>query len=826
MPTSLRLAIAELRAHPGRAVLPAVALLVGVACLLATLLLSDAMARSAAQGARALPAGTDLVVLPEPFSGGRLDQATADRIAAAPGVRAVVPERRVELDLLLDDGRATEERTVADVDPDGSVAIAQGRPPAADGEIAVDRVTAHRHHLVPGGLISIADAEGRPVQVVVSGITERGATSGSPTASIGPALAARVDPQPVTTALAVQGGALDAVDQAAGPTAVTRTAATVTAERGDATELWVMLLPFSLLALATAVFVASATFRAVYLQRQRTTALLRCLGAFRGPLLTANLVEALISGALAGLAGALLSGPLARALGAVMDGVGLSEMFGAVDLAPAALPSPTYLVIGVVTAAVLSAVAALRPSLSAARVAPLAALRTADGTIAVPRLRRRLLGGALLVSAVALGAGALVLKQSAAAVFLVFFSSMCAATALFGVFGPVVVPALSRVFGAVATRLGGPAESKAQWKLATAEVRRVPQRAASVALPLLLASAMVSFFAVTAGTTQTALSGVAEQRPDAQVADTGRRPLPPEAVAAAENAPEVRAAVPVTVAEGAWPTTDTTGARPTRATVMLADPTRMRDWLAAEDVTVQLGADEVLLASHTAGALGVQRGDTVTLNDLPGGPRTARFTDVVDGGLLNYADAVFGTPDPEGVTRVLVSLRDGADPDAYQAAVAAALPDNPTTLITTLSDWGAETQASLDQGLTLLMLLMGLSAAVAVTGIGTALTISVQERRKELALRRALGVTRGGLLGGVLAEAVLLALTGLLGGGLFGTFYAELLLAGLGLLVWPSAAVAPLLVGGSAVLALAVLSALAPARSAARIRPAAGLSSG
>ncbi|ACU36178.1 FtsX-like permease family protein [Actinosynnema mirum] len=822
MPTSLRLAIAELRAHPGRAVLPAVALLVGVACLLATLLLSDAMARSAAEGARALPTGTDLVVLPEPFSGGRLDQAMADRIAAVPGVREVVPERRVELDLLLDAGRATEERTVADVDPDGSVAIAQGRPPAADGEIAVDRVTAHRHDLVAGGLVSLADANGRPIQVVISGITERGATSGSPTASIGPDLAAKVDPEPVTTALAVRGGALDAVDQAAGPTAVTRTAATVTAERGDATELWVMLLPFSLLALATAVFVASATFRAVYLQRQRTTALLRCLGAFRGPLLTANLVEALISGVLAGLVGALLSGPLARALGAVMDGAGLSEMFGAVDLDPAALPSPTYLVIGVVTAAVLSAVAALRPSLSAARVAPLAALRTADGTIAVPRLRRRLLGGALLVAAVALGAGALVLQQSAAAVFLVFFSSMCAATALFGVFGPVVVPALSRVFGAVATRLGGPAEAKAQWKLATAEVRRVPQRAASVALPLLLASAMVSFFAVTAGTTQAAFDGFAEVRPDAQVADTGRRPLPAEVVTAAEDRPEVSASVPVVVTEGAWGTT----ADAARATVVLADPTRMRDWLAAEGVTAGLAPGDVLLASHTARNLGVQRGDTVTLNDLPGGPRTARFTDVVDGGLLNYADAVFGTPDPEGVTRVLVSLRDDADPAAYRTAVTAALPGHPTVETTTASGWDADAQEALDQGLTLLMLLMGLSVAVAVTGIGTALTISVQERRKELALRRALGVTRGGLLGGVLAEAVLLALTGLLGGGLFGTFYAELLLAGLGVLVWPSAAVAPLLIGGSAVLALAVLSAFAPARSAARIRPAAGLSSG
>ena len=118
--------------------------------------------------------------------------------------------------------------------------------------------------------------------------------------------------------------------------------------------------------------------------------------------------------------------------------------------------------------------------------------------------------------------------------------------------------------------------------------------------------------------------------------------------------------------------------------------------------------------------------------------------------------------------------------------------------------------------------------AVAVTGIGTALTISVQERRKELALRRALGVTQGGLQGGVIAEAIMLALVGVIGGGVLGFGYAEIAILSTGLdLTLPGLSVVlPLVIGAAAVVVLAVVAAFGPSRGASRIRPAAGLASG
>ncbi|MEU5692191.1 FtsX-like permease family protein [Actinosynnema sp. NPDC020468] len=826
MPTSLRLAVAEFRERPGRAVLPGVALVVGVACLLAALMLSDAMVAATRDGQPVVPAKVDLVVrtLPELDQPVPLDQAVVDRIAAVPGVTEVLPARQVRADLLGADGRAGRDRATADVEVDRDgyrrVPILDGRSPAADGEIAVDRVTAYQRGLRPGSAVRIADADGRPMDVVVRGVTKRGSLGEEPLLVVGEGLAARLGGTPAVLSLHVVGGDAGAVAAAAGPSFRVGSAASVSAEP-PSREILLLLLPFSILALATAVFVASATYRAVYLQRQRHTALLRCLGAFRGPLVLANLVEALVTGAVAGALGSLLGGTVGWLLARLLDVTGMSAVMGAVELSPSFLPSTPQLVLGAVVAASLSTFAAVRPALAATRVAPLAALRTSEGQTpdrSVVR-RRRILGGVLVVGAVVLAGLALMAGGSIAAIFLALFSGIAGVAGLFGVLGPVVVPALGRIFGSVASRFGG-----AQWKLAAAEVRRVPQRSASVAMPLILASAMVVFFAVTAGSAQRMEDDFAtEPKPDAVVTDAGNRPLGGD-VTSAVNRPEVAGSVVVHAAEGSrldelgrrWPTT-----------VLGVDPASMSAWLAGR---ASVGADfrsgTVLLSDRAITRLNARLGESVTLDGLPGGARTGTLVGTFPETLLDDADAVIADPTLAPATAVLVSFKPGADPAAYQAGVRAALPAAPTVLVKTGVDEAARTQHYLDMGIMLLMVLLGLSVAVAVTGIGTALTISVQERRKEMALRRALGVTKGGVQGGVVAEAVLLALVGVLGGGVFGFLYAELALGVFGVMVWPTGALVPLLAGGAGVVALAVLAAFGPARGASRIRPAAGLAAG
>ncbi|ONI84978.1 ABC transporter permease [Saccharothrix sp. ALI-22-I] len=823
MPTSLRLAVAEFRNRPGRAVLPGVALVVGVACLLAALMLSDAMVRATDDGTPVVPESVDLVVRPVYDSDAVLDQTTADRVAHAAGVTQVHPVREVRTDLLLDGGRANDRRATADVelDRDGlrRVPILEGRSPGSDGEIAIDRVTAYEHGLKPGGAVKLADAAGKPLDVVVRGITKRGSLGEEPRIVVGEGLAAKLDGTPRFQSLHVVGGDLDAVAQAAGAGFRVDTRASVVAEPPN-NDLAVMLLPFSILALATSVFVASATYRAVYAQRQRHTALLRCLGAHRGPLVWANLFEALLTGAVAGAVGAVLGGSVAWLLARLFDTTGLSALLGAVELSPPLLPTVGQLVIGVVTASALSAFAAVRPALAAARISPLAALRTSEGQTsdqAVVR-RRRVFGITLVAAAAAMAALAVLFNGSLPAIFLVLFSGITAVFGLFGVLGPVIVPALGRIFGSVASRFGG-----AQWKLAAAEVRRVPQRSASVAMPLLLAAAMVTFFAVTVGSAQRMEDEFSnEPKPDAVVVDSGGRALD-GGVGAAADRPEAASTVVVHGIDVQQRDVDGFGF-PTQ--VVGADPDRMREWLTRQNVNADFKTGTVLLNEWYAERFGAQLGRPFTVEGLPGGPRTATVVGTFTGSLLDDADVVLPDPGLAPPSKVLVSFRPGADPAAYQEGVRASLTGSPTVLVKTKADESAQSQRYLDLGIVMLMVLLGLSVAVAVTGIGTALTISVQERRKELALRRALGVTKGGLQGGVVAEAVLLALVGVLGGGVFGLVYAELTLAAIGVFAWPTAAVLPLLVGGAGVVVLAVVAAFGPARGASRIRPAAGLAAG
>ncbi|HUQ60204.1 FtsX-like permease family protein [Lentzea sp.] len=801
MSTSLRLGIAEFRARPGRALLPGVALVVGVACLLAALVLSDALGRSVDEGAPLTPSSVGHVVevKPQPYDSDpvaeenrpKLDDAVLAKLS---GVGRAVPVQIAQADLLDSNGRAGQHRAEVNVQQPDLVRwpLAEGTQPAADGEIAVDKITAYERGLKPGDEVSLAAADGKPLTVTVTGVMKKGGIDAQPVLVAGPDLARKLDPQPFTKQIWVIGGARDAVKAAAGASYVVWDPAPDADKVGD--DLTFVLLPFSILALATAVFVAAATFRAVYAQRQRQTALLRCIGAQRGPLVRRSLFEALLTGVVAGVGGALLGGPMAWILARTFDVTGISVLFGAVELSPALLPSLGYVILGVVVAAVLSVVAAVRPALNAARVSPLAALRDAENEVPTRSVRRlRLVFGLLFTSGAAvLALGAVAAKGSSVAPLAVTFSAIAAVTGLFWILGPITVPFIARLFG----KIGGTRWT--QWKLAGAEVRRMPQRSASVALPLLLASSMVTFFLVLLGTAQEMTYSFAnEERPDATVVDAGERPLPP--IPAQDG---VAASVVLHKAENG------SG----------ADPEEFKTWLRAQNVAgaEQFTAGTAIVPTHWEEKPFVESGG-----------KRYEVVGTVPGTLTAYTPIIGGlTSGP--AEKVLVALKPGTDPARFRTGLQAALPNNPTVIVQTDADERAEADRYMHLGTVLMMVLLGLSVAVAVTGIGTALTISVQERRKELALRRALGVTRGGLQGGVIAEAVMLALVGVIGGGALGFGYAVIAILSVGIpLVLPTASVVlPLVIGAVAVVALAVLAAFGPSRGASRIRPAAGLASG
>lgn len=187
------------------------------------------------------------------------------------------------------------------------------------------------------------------------------------------------------------------------------------------------------------------------------------------------------------------------------------------------------------------------------------------------------------------------------------------------------------------------------------------------------------------------------------------------------------------------------------------------------------GASEVMLAPESAAALGVGVGDTVELTGsrssgtytvtgiafVPEGSHNsydtgawmnaAGYDELIDGFKFHTAD---------------LTLRDGADRDAVAARVGSAVaevlgrPEDASEVLQPRSP--PSRLAELQQIQRLPLLLAAFLALLAVAAVGHALATAVRRRRHDLAVLRAIGVTRGQTRATVLVQAAVLALVGLL----------------------------------------------------------------
>ena len=121
-------------------------------------------------------------------------------------------------------------------------------------------------------------------------------------------------------------------------------------------------------------------------------------------------------------------------------------------------------------------------------------------------------------------------------------------------------------------------------------------------------------------------------------------------------------------------------------------------------------------------------------------------------------------------------------------------------------------------------LLAGLGTAgvaLALLGLVAVVHNQVQRRRRDIAIRLALGATRHGVVGGLVREGAQLAIVGALVGGVISVGTGGLLTS----LLYGVAPGDPLTLGSVAalVVALAALAVWVPARRAARVEPAEAL---
>ncbi len=816
----LRLSIATLRHQSRRYLAPGLAVVLGIAFIAATLVLTDTLSSSMKQSVAGQYERYSAVVAPAEDAD-ELPASLLDEVTTADGVESVDAIRQSGAMMRAGSGELYSMVTTAPENADHE--ISAGREPRTRTEVMLDESTADSAQVEVGDTVPFTSFEEgeRSTDATVVGIVDVGKDP-----RYGPGMQpVFATPEGVTaltgasgwTELDVVGGPDEeslatAVEEAVSQEGVETSTATeyaddqVAALTGGTDMIGAFMLAFAVIALFVSAIVIGNTFSILLARRARETALLRTVGSTRGQVVRSALLEALVVALVFSGLGVLAGIGLARALvvaGETFGGDALPEIVFTVPLRAVVVPLAVGLVVVLV--------AALRPVLRASRVAPLEALRP-DAAVTA-RSRRgilRIVAGLVLMG---LGAGALVLAATQHVVevgvaggLLSFTGVLLAASAL--------VPAVARAVGVIAARPFG-----VPGRLAVENAVRNPARAAATASALLVGVTLVTMTAVGAATTKTVVSEIVDEQYPVDVIVSGS-----EIDCTSSSALEDVDGVDTTaLVSGSTVDAPKAGVRD-QAVGVLPDgaETVARD----AEALPSPEEGEVVLSEEAASTAGVDEGDEISLAGADG---TVDLRVAVDGrfeGWLVTEAAMADLDTSAPSTTMLLRLEDSADVSTTMTDIQQVAGGIEGATVDGAAPTRDANMNALDTALAVVLALLGISVIIAVVGIANTLSLSVIERTRESALMRALGLTRGQLRRMLAVEAVLLALVGVLVGGVLGTVYA---LSGVSALLGEHGSVTPQLPWGQLALVAVVavvaglLASVLPARRAARVAPSAAL---
>lgn len=796
--------LASLRIHIRRYVAAAIAVAVAVAFVVVVGVLTSGAHSGLMDGLGAPYRNADYVISAAGWPSSELDPKTAiayterhGENAAATG-RASLPARA--------NGRRLSETTVGPIATSEQwrwQKLSSGRYPAGMGEAVADVYFALAENLEVGDRVRIGEgAAARDVRVV--GLVE----SPSPPAQASmyvtwPQLLQWRDRLHVT-AVAVRGkvGQLPEGAKAQSPDGFAAERLAYVQNRVD--SLTVILLLFATTAIFVSVLVIANTFSILFAQRLRDFALLRCIGATRRQVVRSVRREAAVVGVLASLTGTLIGIGLGYGLIPLIN-----ALTPAIPLGTARLPTP-WLLGGFAIGLVVTMVASWSPTRRVVQVSPLAALRpnapvgvrTAAGLVRlVPAAILLVTGLALLGVAMARGSTPVMVAGGGA----VFAGVL--------LFGPVLVPHLVRIFG---TPLG-PAG-----RLATKNAVRNPQRTATTTASLLVGVTLTTAVLTGMAAWRSSLAEqIGRDHPIDVTLTSPKEPVTTDLLDRVRHTAGVEQAIAV---DGAAARVAGLG-KPIPVVAAPAAAQVARDGGAFARVRPGM----IRIDSEAFGKnLGLRPGDRVTVRV---GDRRARLRVTIGTG---WGPA--GVVAPE----TLATLTDAteahviwirASPGADPARLGADLDELADPIGATVEN-GLRTWESLDRQVATYtwsaLGLLGIAIVIALIGIANTLGLSVLERAREHAMLRAIGLTRRQLRRMLAAEAVLLSVVATLLGTVIGIGFAWV---GYETIVKRAIRYAtmqvPWLSLGAVVLIAALaglLAAVLPARRAARVTPAAGLS--
>ena len=578
------------------------------------------------------------------------------------------------------------------------------------------------------------------------------------------------------------------------------------------------LLAFAGIAVLVGAFVTFNTISITVTQRIREFATLRSLGASRRQVLRSVLIEGLCIGVLASLVGLFAGLGLAKGLEAVFDALGLSLPTAGLVFAGRTAIVSLLLGIGVTT------IASLVPALRATRIPPVAAMRE-GATLPPSRISRRrppIVAVVLLLGVAMLAYGSFGALDTLPAIELIGAGCLAMFVGV-GLGAAAAVPPLAAAVGAPARRFGGEAG-----RLASDNATRNPIRTARTAAALMVGLALV---------TVVATLGAGLRESDREALDSsvvsdyvvtsknGFEPFPAAAGAALPKAAGVSVVSNVR--------SDHAKAFGGETLVNGVDPSFGRvfnlNWSEGSNaVPARLGphgavlekgyAEDHRLRAGSEFSLRTPSGQSVHLRvvGIQAPTEVQKIDPLVGKVLISVAAFDRSFPRPSNIY-TFVDTR-GGETGANTASLERALKPFPDAVVYTKAGWVDKRANGVNELLNLLYVLLALSVIISLFGMVNTLVLSVFERTREIGMLRAIGMTRRQVRRMVRQESVITALIGAglglpLGIFLAAAFTAVLSDQGIGFSLPIGSLVAFTIVAIGA----GILAAVLPARRAARL---------
>ena len=828
-----------------RTALTAIAIVLGVATVSGTFVLTDSIDKAFDSIFSDVYQNTDATITPKsPFDTGdgsgtteaSFDESLLGKVKALPDVQAAIGGVASDSAQFIKDGKAIAYGGAPNlgfsVDPTqpkfNSLSLVLGAWPGTN-EVVVDKSTADKEDFTVGQTIGV-QAEGPVIPMKISGIVKFGSVS-----SIGGATLAGFDLR-TAQRLFEKEGKLDQIRVAAKPgvspakliaqiktilppNTEVRTGTAQAREDAKDTDQFIsflryFLLAFGLIALFVGAFVIVNSLSITIAQRTRELATLRTLGASRRQVRLSVVLEALVMGVLASIVGLFLGLGLAKGLFSLFDAVGFTLPNNGILL------ETRTVIVSLLLGIVVTLIASFFPALRATRVPPIAAVRE-GAELPHGRFHRFRTPFAALLTAV--GFALLILglfsHGTSTVLILLILGTLLVFVGVAMLSAPFI-PALSGVLGWPATKIGG-----AAGQLARDNARRNPQRTASTAAALMIGLALVTLVATLAAGITASFRGAVNDIFTSDFAITAQNnysPIPISVGEAAAKAPGVTAAGSVRTGDSLvfGSRQFTTAVTPGAKDVMTIDWTQ-----GSQEVMANLGADGAFVDKGFADDHNLKLGSQVPLTFVTGKTKTFTVKGIFDPptggspfGPVTISAATWDAQNPQPKDLYTFVKIAGGENDANRAALEKSLTGYPNAKVQTRQEFIDNQISGLNSVLNILYVLLALSVIVSLFGIVNTLVLTVFERTREIGMLRAIGLTRRQTRRMIRHESVITALIGAFVGIVLGLILAGLLIAKVDFLIF-SFPTTQVIVFTVAAIIVGILAAIFPARRAAKLNP-------